>query len=239
MDGKRETVDGEKRDGASEPVAELGPAIAPVETPAVDAADLRSDEEQASLYSRCYEWAGWAMGDTLKQEATAVLEEVERGSLLDVGCGRGEMMDIATDLGFAPVNGCEIVAALCTSDDVDLIKSASLLPYPDRSFDVVTCFDVLEHLRPKDSGDVIRQLWRVTDKTLVVHLNLLETNAGSAQFEEHLGQWGNEDLHVNLPGPEAWKELFESIFGHEALTRYSWIGAPRGWFHLQAARQGP
>lgn len=73
-------------------------------------------------------------------------------NLLDVGCGSGELLRLATDRGMGNVFGVDGVQdALRQSQDapgeihiVDL--NASGLPFPDDKFDAVTCLEVLEHL---------------------------------------------------------------------------------------------
>ena len=70
--------------------------------------------------------------------------------LLDYGCGRGEMLKFAGEAGFKP-EGCdpdhtcvELSSEHGPSKLLDLENPHAL--YTDGSFDVITCFHVLEHV---------------------------------------------------------------------------------------------
>jgi len=83
------------------------------------------------------------------------LDEIERlvpplGRLLDVGCSRGYLLEAARERGWQ-VAGVEI-----NRRSVEVARSRGLevhrgtladAPFPPESFDVVTAFDVIEHLR--------------------------------------------------------------------------------------------
>lgn len=84
------------------------------------------------------------------------------GPFLDFGCGDGSFLEVFEDpagLGFEvgsagrrTVGRCEIVTG-------DWASVAGKSPFPERGFDFVTAFDVLEHLpRLKEDVELIRQV---------------------------------------------------------------------------------
>lgn len=87
---------------------------------------------------------------------------------LDVGCGGGYTCEYLDDLG-AEVTGMDInpdlveVARAHAQQVGKVIRyeqgRAEALPFPDQSFDVVTCVDVLEHV--DDVGGALREIHRV------------------------------------------------------------------------------
>ncbi len=85
------------------------------------------------------------------------------GSWLDVGCGRGGSILAAREAGI-PAEGCDL--APCQP----WITRAALpvLPYADGGWDVVGCFDVLEHLPEADAPAACAELRRVARRGLVV-----------------------------------------------------------------------
>ena len=78
---------------------------------------------------------------------------IERGSLLDVGCGEGYFLQEARHRGWRDVFGLDVsdAAARLTHRSVPaLVGSLTRGPFRDHSFDVVAMFDSIEHvLAPK------------------------------------------------------------------------------------------
>lgn len=87
-------------------------------------------------------------------------------SVLDVGCGRGEWLELLREEGFTAqgVDVNEIQAAHCRELGLEVI-AADALTYlrglPDASFGVVTCFHVVEHLPLDKLLALIHEMHRV------------------------------------------------------------------------------
>jgi SAM-dependent methyltransferase len=161
-------------------------------------------QAEHAKYQRAYSVPRYAMGGPRMDDAIADLKAIPiRGSYLDVGCGRGEMLRHAAAMGFSPVFGAEIVPELC--DGVRVIRSeAHALPFADHSFDVVTLFDVIEHLIPGDDELVCRELSRVA-----AHHILLSAN--NRESRNVVG----DVLHINRREYAEWDFLFRLWFpGH-------------------------
>jgi len=86
--------------------------------------------------------------------------------VLDVGCGTGVALRAMLDSGLE-AKGIEPVEALVqigrekrglASSDI-LVGTAEALPFPDRSFDAVTEFAILHHI--KDPAPAVREMTRV------------------------------------------------------------------------------
>ena len=80
----------------------------------------------------------WVIARLLKLQSTA--------SVLDVGCGRGYCLERFSHLGFQ-LTGCDIAPKLSSETARFVYGTVEQLPFPDKSFDVVTCFHTLEHVR--------------------------------------------------------------------------------------------
>lgn len=96
--------------------------------------------------------------------------DVKGWSLLDYGCGRGETMGLAKDLGMAPTGtdiDPECVRMAQTFGEGIVLKIGDPLEQfgPD-SFDVISCFHVLEHVpRPMET---LAALGKIARKYLLV-----------------------------------------------------------------------
>jgi len=94
----------------------------------------------------------------------------------DVGCGTGEYIGIASQIG-SITTGTDIsrtyLRRACAFGGTDsrLVLSAlgqGRLPFNDQSFDIVLCSEVLEHLEIMDQA--IDELFRVSKKTVIISL---------------------------------------------------------------------
>ncbi len=110
------------------------------------------------------------------------------GRLLDVGCAAGFFLDVARDVGFE-THGIDVaVPMLAHARDtlgLENIREGTLesAGYPDGAFDVVTMWDVIEHLR--DPLTVLREVRRVlADDGLFV----LETQNVKSLFARMTGR---------------------------------------------------
>lgn len=87
--------------------------------------------------------------------------------LLDVGCGRGYFLsrvkEARPDLELV---GCDVVDKLAHEGMSLVSGNIEALPFPDKSFDVVTCSHTLEHI--KNPARAVAELVRVTGKVLYV-----------------------------------------------------------------------
>jgi SAM-dependent methyltransferase len=135
-----------------------------------------------------------------------------RGAYLDVSCGRGDMLREAIALGFDPVHGTEIVPQLIDGKRV-VRAEVHALPFSDKSFDVVTLFDVIEHLIPGDDEVACREMARVARR----HIILTANNRPS--FSQ-----SGADLHINKRPYEEWDQLLTKWF---APARVTWIKGHR------------
>lgn len=97
-----------------------------------------------------------------------------RPSLLDVGCGSGDVpLWIASELGRpVAVTGVDLKPMHLEAAPAALRRVAAdvhALPFPDGSFDVVTASLFLHHFDGDDAARVLRELHRVARRALVVN----------------------------------------------------------------------
>jgi ubiquinone/menaquinone biosynthesis C-methylase UbiE len=96
-------------------------------------------------------------------------------TFLDAGCGEGfvarRILDTAPSID---LTGCDVsdraleIAASANPEARFVTGSIVALPFPDRSFDVVGCFEVLEHLPEDLPRQALSELARVARRAVVL-----------------------------------------------------------------------
>ncbi len=108
-----------------------------------------------------------------KQAVQGVKKYTDGRRLLDVACGRGELLMEARALGFE-VKGVDIsdtALKKARARDLDVQRSgAEKLPFSANTFDAVTCIGSLEHF--EDKKKALQEMARVTQKDGVIFLHL-------------------------------------------------------------------
>ena len=97
------------------------------------------------------------------------------GSFLDAGCGEGfvarRVIDAAPGIS---LTGCDVsesalqIAARTNPEAQFVVGSVVDLPFPDSSFDVVGCFEVLEHLPDGLPRRALSEMGRVARRAIVL-----------------------------------------------------------------------
>ena len=154
----------------------------------------------------------YAMGKRITDGMTDLAQLPHDWSYLDVGCGRGEMVAYAKDLGLCAV-GVEAVPNLCDGKTI-INAQAHDLPFASKSFDASSMFDVLEHLLPDDDVKALEELKRVTRHKIMVTAN----NTSGVD-------WGTGDkYHVNIREYFQWDNLIRDVFAGHKIT---WLKGQR------------
>ena len=161
-------------------------------------------ETEQAKYRRAYQLSNYKMGgDRLRDAKNDLIFAAEQGcwTHLDVGCGRGEMLDYGRELGMTS-SGVEIVPALAANREDVIIGGASEIVelFGKETFDLVTCFDVLEHLPPGSEVPAIQAIRDVAIRCAVVTAN----NKPSMN--------GGDNLHINIKPYDDWDSIIRIIF---------------------------
>lgn len=160
----------------------------------------------------------------LRVEAT--LAGLPDGALLDAGCGEGFILQrlAAAKLFGVDVEHEPLRFARALSGRANLARASVLaLPFPEVSFPVVLCLEVLEHL--PEPQRAVAELHRVSAGHLVVSVphepwfRLANLARG-----KNLSRWGDDVEHVNHWGPEGFRRLLGGSFAKVRVeTSFPWL----------------
>lgn len=154
--------------------------------------------------------------------ARVVRRHAPAGRLLDVGCGRGDLL-----VRFAAshdLHGIELSDAGLDLAKARLPKAAlragdiqEAIPFDGR-FDAITAINVIEHLsRPEAALRNLAALQDV-DALLVVHL---PTIGNDGQRKRYTGSYDSDPTHVYRPSGDEVTGLVESVGYRNLFTAYA------------------
>ncbi len=189
--------------------------------------------------------------DGMWADSTAALESLaldERASVLDVGCGTGELSRVLASNTTGEVVGCDV--------DLDLLRVASEyvpvvagdayeLPFPEDSFDLVVCQALLINLT--DPTAALEEFARVaTDAVGAIEpdngrVEIDSSVPAEARLERRARQAYLEGVETDVTlGADA-RDVFEAAgLTVEATSRYDHVRTvdpPYGGSALEAARR--
>lgn len=169
-------------------------------------------DSEIAKYVAAYQQDWYRMGDQRRDKVFDVLRETQRGTLIDVGAGRGETLEMAYVLGYDVLAGTEVVPYLCTGKVV--FGKAWDLPFDSNSAEIVTCFDVLEHLLHEDQYISLLELKRVASREVIV----------TAAEASHLDN--GVEYHVGRRPYKDWERMIGQVGEYEPLGSF---GTSMGW----------
>jgi hypothetical protein len=169
---------------------------------------------EIAKYVEAYKKPSYKMGMRRKDLVCGVLKKFrDQGlsSYLDIGTGRGEALGIAAVAGYTNIKGYEVVQDLCDSV-VMPFEGIHNIPEDDNSWELVTAFDVFEHLIEADVSLAVQELVRVASKVVVLTV---------ASFP-------HGHYHITLQDPQWW----QNIITQAALPTANKIVTCAGWHDM-------
>lgn len=140
--------------------------------------------------------------------ALPLVIEWNPASILDVGCGWNQFAKACRQNGLT-AQGMDFA---CPGSDI--VGSACAIPLPDKSVDLVTSFDTLEHLEPEQVPQALSEMARVSTRFLlsICHVPSRIT-------------WRGQNLHPTVQPESWWLEQISNAGGqrisvHPLRSRY-------------------
>ena len=126
-----------------------------------------------------------------------LFEAYKPNSVLDIGCGLGNWIEVAKKMGVENVIGVDgdyVNKLLLKIEESEFVERDLTKPFDlERKFDLAICLEVAEHLPATSAENLIKSITRHTDVIM---------------FSAALPGQGGQN-HINEQWPEYWQELFE------------------------------
>ena len=140
--------------------------------------------------------------------------------VLDVGCGLGHTIGWLRRLGIEAY-GLEI-SHYALKQALPHIKpylkygDIRSIPYPDRTFDLVTTFDVLEHVHEEDISQAVAECQRVSSK-YILHKIYTQENSWLSYF------YGSDLSLVSVYSKNWWEKLWQRLKYKIVSKHWFWL----------------
>lgn len=173
-----------------------------------------------SYYDEYWEVDLYPEGSGLAEDVQGLLEpHVAAGSrCIDVGCGNGRvtgewLQDRAGSYVGVDVSSVAVEQARAIGLNAQVIDDAASLPFPDGSFDVAVCVEVLEHLLRPDFA--VAEIARVLSPSGVLVVTVPNAVFWRRRTDLVLGRWnpGGDDRAILEP----WRDPHLRFFTLRAL----------------------
>lgn len=167
--------------------------------------------------------------DRFYEHLLATIEPSRPGSMLDAGCGEGETLARFGSSLPARTAAIDIspTAVEFTARQFPAVRverhSVDDLPFPDKSFDLVVCLEVLEHLPDPLAG--LSELARVAAGDVLVSVpHEPWFRVGSLLRGKYLRGLGNHPEHVNHWNTGSLTRFLESRFESVGVeSSFPWL----------------
>ncbi len=170
------------------------------------------------------------------------IAEVNPATFLDAGCGEGFVADLimkrvpGVKLTGFDFNPSSIEMAQKMNPNAEFVTASIFdIPFPDKSFELVGCFEVLEH--QTDPGSALGELARVSSKSIII----------SVPHEPYfcmanVARGKNLDIRPRGSDPDHKQFWSRAKFGEFVTTtcpdfKIDWLGGSMPWTICLASRK--
>jgi SAM-dependent methyltransferase len=154
------------------------------------------------VYSGKSGYNGYVWNNDFLEMATRLNEYFKPIKVLDIGCAKGFLVKAFTQLGVNAfgIEYSDYAFEKADSEIKDRITLGSITKrtiYRNKEFDLITCYDVLEHLTDEEVIFAISEIKRISNKIVTIKM----------PFEHY--DWDLDKSHIGIQPKEIWIERFE------------------------------
>jgi len=129
-------------------------------------------------------------------------------SLLDVGCGHNNFVN-NLKIQSPEIKGVGVDFA---GEWADITCCATKMPFVDKEFDMLTAFDMMEHLTPVQVDSVLKEMNRVSKNFIF-----------SISYVPSVWKWQGKTLHPTVRSEEWWVDRIKKHGGKNIIKKRNYI----------------
>jgi len=219
----------------------------------------RKDRSTSCFYDDAF-WRAWEWrfnmkpdeeNKTVKREAEKKLGfikkyKIDPSSLLDVGCGMGFFVSLLRRNNIKAW-GCDISKEAIEKSSpnvrpfLKIMNVRNMSDWKDNEFDMITAFDLLEHLYIEEFMDAIREINRIASKVILIRSPVHSWD--SEPWLSDLSIETNTREHVSIYPWNFWVKRFVEIGKFdfwlcEIWNSYDLSKQAEGWILLRRKKDG-
>ena len=132
------------------------------------------------------------------KESLQIVLDSKCNSLIDVGCGHNDYVkNLKTQRPEIKAIGVDFACDLA-----DIVCCATKMPFKDKEFEMLTAFDMMEHLTPPQVDSVLKEMNRVSKSFIF-----------SISYVPSVWKWQGKTLHPTVRPESWWKERISANGG--------------------------
>lgn len=140
-----------------------------------------------------------------------ILKVKDEGILLDSGCGKGYFLAYAEKHYHTYGIDISDFAIQYAKDNLKssklMVKEADNTGFPDNFFDIITCFDILEHLNNPDAA--LKECRRILKENGLLIVTIPNTDSIGVKLKKNNWYGYRDKTHVSLLSNESWFKLLQ------------------------------
>lgn len=148
-----------------------------------------------------------------KRDLKQMIESVKPNSVLDAGCGEGIIASFILSQFNFDMQGIDLpwdMLRMCSKILPVVCANVHKLPFEDKTFDLVICLEVLEHINMLEKG--LLELARVGEYSIISVPNDVLMKIRNISRGKYLRNLGNFPGHVNHWNYFSFKKLLWEYF---------------------------
>lgn len=175
---------------------------------------LAKDETSAKYFNPTTKGITHKFIDNILSEIESLQPEI----LLDVGCGTGYITNLMNETLKSNVIGCDmdydrLSFARTTYGQEVIIADMTQLPFKDKSIDVVSASEIIEHINCTDSA--LTEIKRIAKRSIIITVpNEPYFRIANFLRGKNVTRFGNPPDHINHYNKRSLKSLLNIYFNN-------------------------